>query len=365
MGLEAKRIVLAGGGTGGHVIPAIAVAEEIVRRGGRARFVGTEDRLEARLVPKAGFDIDFIRVRPLAGGGAGKIILGLGAVPMAVLRSISLLRKIKPDAVLGVGGYVAGPVVLAGWLIGVPTALLEQNATVGLTNKLLARVVHRAFVSYEETLDAFPSGKAELAGNPVKQSILDAASSPTERPSGEPVRIVVMGGSQGATAIDERVPKALALLDMSAAIVVTHQCAAGHEPTVEAAYREGGIHAEVVPFIDDMAAAYSGADLVIARSGATTVSELTVMGLPAVLLPYPHHRDRQQHRNAEPMRQRGAAQVLDETLTGVSEMTEAIKRFVCDPSQRKKAAAASAALGRPDAAKTIVDHLENAVGGTS
>jgi UDP-N-acetylglucosamine--N-acetylmuramyl-(pentapeptide) pyrophosphoryl-undecaprenol N-acetylglucosamine transferase len=364
MGLETKRIVLAGGGTGGHVIPAIAVAEEIVRRGGQARFVGTEDRLEARLVPEAGFDIDFIRVRPLAGGKAGQIIVGLGAVPMAVLRSIFLLRKLKADAVLGVGGYVAGPVVLAGWLIGRPTALLEQNATVGLTNKLLARVVHRAFVSYEETLDAFPPGKAELAGNPVKQSILDAASSPREKQSGEPVRIVVMGGSQGAHAIDERVPQALALLNDSDTIGVTHQCAAGHEQTVKATYRKAGITAEVVPFIDDMAAAYAAADLVIARSGATTVSELTVMGLPAVLLPYPHHADKQQQRNAEPMRKRGAAEVLDETVTGVPEMAEAIKRFVRDPSLRKKAATASASLGRPDAAKTIVDHLENAVGGT-
>jgi UDP-N-acetylglucosamine--N-acetylmuramyl-(pentapeptide) pyrophosphoryl-undecaprenol N-acetylglucosamine transferase len=365
MGLDEKRIVLAGGGTGGHVIPAIAVAEEIVRRGGKARFVGTKDRLEARLVPEAGFEIDFIRVRPLAGSGAGQVILGFGAIPTAVLRSIFLLRKLKADAVLGVGGYVAGPVVLAGRLIGVPTALLEQNATVGLTNKLLARVVHRAFVSYEETLDAFPRGKAELSGNPVRQSILDAALSPGVKKSGEPVRVVVMGGSQGAQAIDERVPQALARLGVSDTVTVMHQCAAGHEEMVKETYRDAGITAEVVPFIQDMASAYAGADLVIARSGATTVSELTVMGLPAVFLPYPHHADKQQQRNAEPMKQRGAAEVLEENLTGVSEMAQAIEKFVRDPSQRKKAATASASLGRPDAAKTIVDHLQSAVGGRS
>jgi UDP-N-acetylglucosamine--N-acetylmuramyl-(pentapeptide) pyrophosphoryl-undecaprenol N-acetylglucosamine transferase len=345
------------------VIPAIALAEEIVRRGGRARFVGTRDRLEARLVPQAGFEIDFIRVRPLAGDGAGKVLLGLGAIPMAVLRSIFLLRKLMADAVLGVGGYVAGPVVLAGRLIGIPTALLEQNATVGLTNKLLARAVHRAFVSYEETLDAFPGGKAELTGNPVKQSILDAASQPEEKKPGGPVRIVAMGGSQGALAIDERVPRALVQCGVSDAVVVTHQCAAGHEQMVQEAYRDGGIIAEVVPFIDDMAAVYAGADLVIARSGATTVSELTVMGLPAVLLPYPHHGDNQQQRNAEPMRQRGAAVVLDENLTGVPEMAQAINKFIGDSAHRRNAAAASASLGRPEAAKAIVDRMENAIGG--
>jgi UDP-N-acetylglucosamine--N-acetylmuramyl-(pentapeptide) pyrophosphoryl-undecaprenol N-acetylglucosamine transferase len=363
MGLDGKNIVLAGGGTGGHVIPAIALAEEIVRRGGKARFVGTRDRLEARLVPQAGFEIDFIRVRPLTGGGVATVILGLVAIPLAVLRSIFLLRKIKADAVLGVGGYVAGPVVLAGRLIGLQTALLEQNAAVGLTNKLLARVVQRAFVSYEETVDAFPAGKAELCGNPVKQSILDAALSRGDKGCNGPMRIVVMGGSQGALAIDERVPTALAGLKAANDFAVTHQCAAGHEKMVEETYRSAGITVEVVPFIDDMAATYAVADLVIARSGATTVSELTVMGLPAVLLPYPHHRDKQQQRNAEPMRRRGAAEVLDENLTGVPEMMAAIEKFVADDGYRKKAAVASASLGRPDAARFIIDHLENAIGG--
>jgi UDP-N-acetylglucosamine--N-acetylmuramyl-(pentapeptide) pyrophosphoryl-undecaprenol N-acetylglucosamine transferase len=363
MGLDEKNIVLAGGGTGGHVIPAIALAEEIVRRGGKVRFVGTRDRLEARLVPQAGFEIDFIRVRPLAGGGMVTAILGLTTIPLAVLRSIFLLRKIEADAVLGVGGYVAGPVVLAGRLLGLPTALLEQNAAVGVTNRLLARVVHLAFVSYKETLAAFPAGKAELCGNPVKQSILDAALSRGEKSFDDPVRIVVMGGSQGALAIDERVPKALTGLNVSDDIAVTHQCAAGHEKMVEETYRSGGITVDVVPFIDDMATAYAAADLVIARSGATTVSELTVMGLPAVLLPYPHHKDRQQQRNAQPMRRQGAAEVLDENLTGVPEMMEAIKKFVSDAAYRKKAATASASLGRPDAARTIVDRLENAIGG--
>ena len=195
IGLTEKRIVLAGGGTGGHVIPAIALAEEIVRRGGRVHFIGTQDRLEAHLVPQAGFDIDFIRVRPFAGGGAKQLVSGLAAIPMAVMRSMTLLRRLEADAVLGVGGYVAGPVVFAGRLIGLPTALLEQNATVGLPNRLLSRVVHRAFVSYEATLNAFPSGRAELSGNPVKQSILDAAATPREVRSGGPLRSVAGSGA--------------------------------------------------------------------------------------------------------------------------------------------------------------------------
>jgi UDP-N-acetylglucosamine--N-acetylmuramyl-(pentapeptide) pyrophosphoryl-undecaprenol N-acetylglucosamine transferase len=355
------NVLFAGGGTGGHVIPAIAVAEDIVRAGGRARFVGLKGKLEATLAPKAGFGIDFINVRPLSGRGLAGVVLGLGSVPSAVARSAHLIEKTKPDVVLGVGGYVAGPVVLAAKLKKVPTALLEQNATVGLTNTLLAPIVDRAFVSYEETIGVFRRGRAEITGNPVRQSILDASKISREKAAGR-VNILVMGGSQGARAIDERVPAAVSLAGIADKVTVLHQCGTDREAQVLTVYRDARIEAKVVTFIEDTASAYLEADLVVARSGATTLSEICVMGLPAVLLPYPHHADRQQELNAEPMRKAGAALVLDEKNTGVKEMAQAIAQMVQDEGRRSRASKASRSLGRPDAAQSVVHGLQRLVG---
>lgn len=358
MSAAAPSVVLAGGGTGGHVIPALAIAEEIIRRGGTAHFVGTSDRLEARLVPQAGFEIDFIKARPLAGGGIGGLALGLGSAPFSAARSAKLLRRLRPDVVIGVGGYVAGPVVLAAWLLRLPTAVLEQNATVGLANRILARIVTRAFVTYDATAGAFPDGRVEVTGNPVKSSIIEAAKkkSPANDHQG-PVRVLVMGGSQGALAIDTRVPQAMARAELGGRVRVLHQCGKGRDQEVLERYRSAGIEARTVDFIDDTAGAFCETDLVVARAGATTVSELTVMGLPAVFLPYPHHQDRQQFKNAAPMVDAGAAVVLDEKQTGIDELADAIGRFVGDTGARLRAARAAADLGRPDAAPRIVDGL--------
>ncbi len=355
-------VILAGGGTGGHVIPAIAIAEEIVRQGGSARFVGLESRIEARLVPQAGFGIDFITVHPLTGGGVKHVVRGLSSVPTAVYRSARVLRRNKPDAVIGVGGYVAGPVALAAKLLGIPTALHEQNATVGLTNKILSRLVDKAFISYEDTARDFPDDKVEFTGNPVKQSILDAAKQRAEKEAKDTFHIVVMGGSQGAFAIDDRVPAALALTQLAGDVTVLHQCGKGRKEKVQSAYREAGVDAKIVPFIEDTAAAYLKADLIVARAGATTVAELTAMGLPAVLLPYPHHADRQQERNAEPMRRTEAAVVLNEKLTGAPEMADAIVNFARDKERLHRSARAAASLGHPDAARNVVAGLKRLVG---
>ncbi len=351
------HVVLAGGGTGGHVIPAIAVADEIVHRGGTASFVGTEDRLEATLVPKAGFEIDFVHVRPLVAGGLRRTVISLASVPPALASSGMVLGRRRPDVVMGVGGYVAGPVVLAARIMGKPTAVLEQNALVGMTNRLLARVVDRAFVSYEETLRAFPKGVATLTGNPVKASIVEAAKEKKARKNAARVRVTVMGGSQGALAIDERVPRAMSLAGIKDKVVVLHQCGQGREDRVRGTYESAGIEATVVSFIDDTASALFNTDFVVARAGATTISELTVMGLPAILLPYPHHKDRQQEHNADPMRAQGAALVLDEKATGVDELADALRLFAMDDEKRDHAASAARDLGRPDATAAVVDEI--------
>jgi UDP-N-acetylglucosamine--N-acetylmuramyl-(pentapeptide) pyrophosphoryl-undecaprenol N-acetylglucosamine transferase len=351
------RLVIAGGGTGGHVIPAIAIADEVVRRGGTVRFVGTRDRIEARLVPAAGYGIDFIEARPLAGGGGLGVVRGALAAPAAVARSIRLLGLTSPRVVLGVGGYVAGPVVLAGRLRGLPVAVLEQNAAVGLANRLLARLVDRAFVAYESTLEDFPAGRAVVTGNPVRVALVRAAGEQRPQRSAGCIGLLVMGGSQGARTIDLRVPEALARTGLGPRLRVLHQCGGDRRSEVASAYAAAGIEAEVVPFIEDTAAAYAAADLVVARAGATTISELTVFGLPAVLLPYPHHADRQQERNAEPMRQAGAAIVIDERRTGIGELAAAVTGLLGDPDRLRTAAVAARSLGRPDAAERIVDGL--------
>lgn len=351
------KVVIAGGGTGGHVFPALAVGEEIARRGGSARFIGTEDRLEARLVPRAGFGIDFVRVRPLKGGGLGRIAGGMVAVPAAVTASMTILKRLQPHVVLGVGGYVAGPVVLAAYLLRIPTALHEQNASVGLTNKLLKRIVRRAFITYESTANEFPFHRALLTGNPVRRAIVDAAALPKERESGQ-LRLLVMGGSQGARAIDERVPAALAGVGLADTLAVRHQCSAAKVDEVSSAYAEAGIAAQVVPFIDDTASAFAWADLFVGRSGATTVAEISAMGLPSVLLPYPHHADQQQQRNAALLQAAGACITLDEKATGVDELRAAVGELAGDPERLRSAGQAARRLGRPQAAEMIVDELE-------
>ena len=357
MNIRPLKIMLAGGGTGGHVIPAIAIAEEVIRRGGEVRFVGTSDRIEARLVPEAGFGIDFIKVKPLAGGGMLKLISGLSYVPSAIIAAMQPVRSFAPDAVIGVGGYVAGPVVLAARLMGIPTAVLEQNATVGLANKIVSKLIRRAFVTYKSTVTAFPAGRVVISGNPVRQQIIDTAKKPKPKAEGDLVNILVMGGSQGALTIDDRVPAACEMAKLGGQIKVLHQCGKGRENQVEAAYSRGGVEAKAVDFITDTAAKFLNADLVVARAGATTVSELTVMGLPAVFLPYPHHKDKQQEKNAKPMADIGAAIIIDEKTTGPRELSEAISKFVMDEEYRSAASKASRSLGHPDAAKIVVDGL--------
>ena len=356
---DEPRILLAGGGTGGHIFPAISVAEEAVRRGGSVHFVGTADRMESKLVPAAGFTIEYIDVRPLVGGDVKQVMDGLISIPGAVKHASKLVKEYNPHVVVGVGGYVAGPVVLAAKLLGKPTALMEQNATLGLTNRLLSRIVSRAFVAYEETMKSFPEGRAELTGNPLRKSIIDAARERRNhsKDSNAPVHIVVMGGSQGARAIDKLIPEAISTTVIEREISVLHQCGEGNEAEVRTHYEAGPIRAEVVRFIEDVAIELLKADLVIARSGATTISEITAMGLPAILLPYPHHTDRQQEKNAEPMRRAGAALVFDENQTDATEIAEAISELLGSPERLDEASKSSSELGRLDAAQHVVNGL--------
>ncbi|MCA4825194.1 MAG: undecaprenyldiphospho-muramoylpentapeptide beta-N-acetylglucosaminyltransferase [Serratia rubidaea] len=303
---KAKRLMVMAGGTGGHVFPGLAVAHHLMAQGWQVRWLGTADRMEADLVPKHGIEIDFIRISGLRGKG----VMAQLSAPLRIWRAVrqakAIMRSYQPDVVLGMGGYVSGPGGLAAWQCGVPVVLHEQNGIAGLTNRWLARIA-------TTVLQAFPGAfpKAAVVGNPVRTDVL-ALPLPAERLAGRegPVRVLVVGGSQGARVLNQTVPEVAARLGDK--ITLWHQVGKGALDTVQREYaRVGQTQHKVAEFIDDMAAAYAWADVVVCRSGALTVSEIAAAGLPAIFVPF-QHKDRQQYWNARPLEEAGAAKIIEQ-----------------------------------------------------
>lgn len=365
-----RRIIVAGGGTGGHLFPGIAVVEELRRRTPEIEvtFVGTEKGIEARVLPERGERLELIDVAPLKGRTAAELMRSLMLLPGACSQAFGLIGEHKPDLVIGVGGYASGPMLLAAAARGVPTAILEQNAHVGLTNRMLAPIAGRAYVAWKEA-EAQLGRRAKLLGNPVRRAFVDAARAALADPAGFEARsrrILVLGGSQGAKVLNEAVPAALAGLDLEArGIDVLHQTGAAMQAEVEARYRELGVRAEVVPFLDDMAKAYASASLVIGRAGATTLAELCAIGRPAILVPYPFAADDHQARNAEALERAGAAVAIREPMLSVDRLAREVVGLLDAPHERARMADAARAHGRPDAAAAIVDDLFAWLGGPS
>ncbi|MFW5875217.1 MAG: undecaprenyldiphospho-muramoylpentapeptide beta-N-acetylglucosaminyltransferase [Myxococcota bacterium] len=357
------RVIVAGGGTGGHLFPGLAVVEELRRRepGLEVLFVGTARGIEARLLPARSEKLELLAVRPLKGRGAGDLLRGLGVLPGAVGHAASIVRRFQPDLVLGVGGYAAGPVIAAAATLGRPTALLEQNAHVGLTNRLLAPLIGRAYVTFPRTAARFPDKRVRVCGNPVRRAFVDAARRAMTDPAGFEARsrtILVLGGSQGARALNETVPGALALARLhERGYEVVHQSGEAMRDAVEARYAELGIPARVVPFIDDMARAYADAAVVVGRAGATTVAELCAIGRPAILVPYPHAADDHQRKNAEALEAEGAARCIPQEELSAERLAGTLEPVLADPGRRRTMAEAARRFGRPDAAAAIVDDL--------
>jgi len=355
-------IIVAGGGTGGHLFPGIAVVEELRRRSPDVdvTFVGTERGIEARVIPERGERLELIEVTPLKGRTAAELLRSLMRLPGAFGRANQILSRHKPDLVIGVGGYASGPMLLAAAARGIPTAVLEQNAHVGLTNRVLAPIAGRAYVAFEEAADQI-GRKARLLGNPVRRAFVDAARAASADPDGFEARarhVFVLGGSQGAKALNERVPEALAELGLSErGIRVVHQTGAKMRDAVAARYEELGVDAEVTPFVEDMARAYSASALVIARAGATTLAELCALGRPSILVPYPHAADDHQARNAEALERAGAAVCIRESSLDVARLTDAARALLDDVGARRAMAEAARRHGHPDAAAAIVDDL--------
>lgn len=348
-------VVIAGGGTGGHLFPGFAVAEELLARGHQARFVGTARGLEARLCPQKGFALDLIDVTGLKRKSWRELASSLARLPRALGQSLALLRRHHPDVVVGVGGYASGPLVLAAALAGRPTAILEQNSVPGMTNRILGRLVERVFGAFAAAARFFPRRKFLLVGNPVRRQLLEAKTAPAARE----FRLLALGGSQGAHAVNELVSEAMQLLAAEGrAPRLLHQSGAADVAALRRKYAEAGLMVELRDFIDDMGAAYRSAALVISRAGASTLAELTALGLPALLIPFPSAADDHQTENARELEAAGAARLLKQEETTPRDLARIIAALAADPAELERMSAASRRLGRPRAHVEIVDALE-------
>jgi len=355
------RVLIAGGGTGGHLFPGMAVAEEVVRRGGEVLFVGTSRGLEARVVPAAGYALERLEVSPLKRVGPAGLAMGLARLPAALFGSLAILRRFRPDVVLGVGGYASGPLVMAAALMRHRTAVQEQNSVPGLTNRLLGRVADRVFIAFPQAQSVFARRKTELVGNPVRRKFLEAAGATSPSLSNDEPRLLVVGGSQGARAVNDLVLGAAeALAAAGVRLTIVHQTGAADADRCRQRYRALGLEtrASVAPFIEDMAAALGTADLVIGRAGALTLAELAVVGRPGVLVPLPTAADDHQTRNAESFAMAGAAVLVDQRTATCTTFANTLAGLLADPPRRRAMSEAMRALARPNAARDIVDRLE-------
>ena len=364
----AVRVVIAGGGTGGHLYPGIAVARELRSRHADAvvSFAGTAQGIEARVVPREGFALDLIRSSGVKGKSMAGRLRGALLLPLSLLDSWRIVSSRRPSLVIGVGGYSSGPVVMVAALRGVPTMLLEQNAVPGLTNRLLARVVKAAAVSFDST-QAFFGAKAFVSGNPVRPEFFHAAGRNQESARDDTTsvtRVLVFGGSQGAHAINVALVEAAPQLAAGRPPVrLTHQTGERDVEMVRTAYRQAGIQGEVEPFLYDMGRRLADADLIVCRAGATTLAELTAAGKAAILIPLPTATDDHQRKNAESLAAAGAAELLLQRDASGDALAARVLALAADAPRRERIAAKARALARPDAARVIVDRaLELAAG---
>ena len=353
--------MIAGGGTGGHLYPGIAVAREITRRvpDATVAFVGTSSGIESRVVPREGFALDTIRSAGLKGKSLASLVRGVSLLPMSAIDAWRVLSRRRPSIVIGVGGYSSGPVVLLAALRGVPTLLLEQNAMPGLTNRLLARFVKSAAVTYDESIRFF-AGRAFVTGNPVRPEFLGGVDDEHGLPREElrVARVLVFGGSQGAHAINVSMVEAAPRLAAAApAVEVTHQTGERDLEMVRDGYRRAGFAGRVEPFLFNIDREMKKSDLVVCRAGATTLAELTAMGRPSILIPLPTATDDHQRKNAEALVRHGAARMIDQrSLTGELLASEMLALVANEPELGEMRAAARR-MAKPDAAKAIVDRV--------
>lgn len=345
-----RPVLIMAGGTGGHVFPGLAVAEELQRRDVPVVWLGSAGGMESRLVPARGLTFEGIGVFGLRGKGLKALLAAPLKLAQALREAIGVLRQHRPRAVVSFGGYAAGPGGLASWLLGLPLLVHEQNSVAGLTNRVLARLARRRLVVFP---DALPD--ACHVGNPVRAEIAGLPA-PTERAALTNGYLLVLGGSQGARALNTQVPAALALLDPALRPRVLHQCGERWLTDARAAYAAAGVEAEIVPFIADMAAAYAGARAAVCRAGATTICELAAAGLGSILIPFPHAVDDHQTGNARWLVAQGAAVLLPESALTPSALAEELRRAL-EPATALARAEAARRQAIPDAAARVAAHI--------
>lgn len=351
-------MIIAGGGTGGHLFPGLAVAEALAAgEGAEVLFIGSASGLEARVVPQTRFPFYPLAIQGLRGRGARGALTFAWQLPRALLQSWYRIGSLRPALVIGLGGYGSVPVVLAAWLRRVPSVLLEQNARPGFANRLLAHVARRVCATFVESIPYFPSGKAVQTGNPVR-----SLSSSLEPQPGY-FTIFVFGGSQGARTINSAAVEAATIVgERLTGLRIIHQTGQPDVEWVQRQYAERGVVAEVLAFIEDMASAYARADLVVCRAGASTLAELTTLGKPSILIPYPFAADDHQRANAEVLVHRGAAEMILNAELTPERLANSILALAGDPARRAAMGKAAQQLARPDATLRVVEVCRQVAG---
>ena len=356
--MDANVLIMAGG-TGGHVFPALACAREFQSRGYKVHWLGTPRGIENELVPQAGLTLHLINVTGLRGKGRLSLLKAPLMLLKALMQARKVVRELKPVCVVGFGGYVTGPGGLAAKLAGVPLIIHEQNAVAGTANRSLASLASRVCEAFPDTFAA--SSKRRTTGNPVRVELF--LETPRQALAGRKARLLVLGGSLGAEPLNKLLPEALAQLPVDIRPEVFHQAGKNHDEITAERYRNAGVEAQVAPFIQNMAQAYSWADLVVCRAGALTISELAAAGLPSLLIPLPHAIDDHQSRNADYLAREGAAFVMPQATTGVAEMAARLKEVLMQPEQLNSMARTARRLAKPDATNTVVDVCVEVVNG--
>jgi UDP-N-acetylglucosamine--N-acetylmuramyl-(pentapeptide) pyrophosphoryl-undecaprenol N-acetylglucosamine transferase len=367
------RVIIAAGGTGGHLYPGVAIAREFERQlqPSEIIFVGTTRGLETKVLASEGYELVTIKARGIMGKRPMARILGLAVTPLGLIQCLALCRKRRPDLVIGIGGYTSPPLIEAAFLLGIKRALLEPNAYPGVANRVLSPLANLIFVSFAEAVPFFDAAKTRVVGTPIRRAFLEAIPAGEVTPvAGLGPGLLVLGGSQGARTINRAMTAALPILLKSHPdIRVIHQTGERDFEEVAAAYRatlhrqgSGIAEPEVAPFLFDVPRALTQADLIISRSGATTVAEITACGKPSILIPFPHAIHGHQERNARVLVQAGAAEIiLDENLSG-EVLAQTISALLRDPARLNEMGRQSHALGRPDAAEQIVHDCRKLVG---
>lgn len=362
------KCVIAGGGTGGHLFPGIAIAEAFIERemGNEVLFIGTERGIEARVLTGGRFPLRMIQARPLKGRSPVEKLKAIWSIPMAISEALSILKEFHPQLVLGVGGYASGPTLFAASLLRIKRAIHEQNVVPGMTNRILKWFSQRIFVSFEETKKYFPEGKTIVTGNPIRKEIyvcLPAGGVRTKEEKRDRFTLLIFGGSGGAHRINVAMMKALhSLQEVRSSLKFIHQTGKEDVDFVLKGYQEKGFDALVRPFFDEMATYYQISDLVVCRSGASTIAELAVCGKAAILIPYPYAAHNHQFINAQKLMDLGAARMIrDDELNGTL-LSQTILHLYSYPEERARMEEEIRKVGRPRAAQEIVDHCYALVG---